>query len=364
MRLRCLSIVALAAVFAMFFESAWVYAGRGGGGGHRGGGGGSMSRPSSGSRPSGGGSHRPTGSSYKPSSASRPSGGSHKPSSASRPSGGSPTASSTSRPSSGGGGNVSPPSGGQGSRPTKPPSTSTSRPSSGRVPSAPAKPPLGEKRPSSSGGASQLPSGNRPSTADRPTKPSSRLETRPGSGGADRPAQKPSRPDSSERPSQLPSRPETRLGSDGTDRARAQTRPPRVEQIRPKQGIDPAQGIGLMPQIDLEADPMGGSFPPNRARVSPVVREPNQASAQVRAMLATFSESRLGQPGEPHSAAQWPIGPGICRQNVPPSENVQVAVNVLFDRRSGQIGESGRRTAMTTSSNAWTAETRLGTSVP
>jgi uncharacterized membrane protein len=64
MRLRFLSIVALATVFAIFFESAIVYAGRGGGrgggGGHRGGGGGSTSRPSS-------GSHRPSGGSYKPS---------------------------------------------------------------------------------------------------------------------------------------------------------------------------------------------------------------------------------------------------------------------------------------------------------
>jgi hypothetical protein len=55
--------------------------------------------------------------------------------------------------------------------------------------STPSKRPSGGERPSSGGSASQLPSSNRPSTANRPSKPSSRPETRPGSGAAERPSQ-------------------------------------------------------------------------------------------------------------------------------------------------------------------------------
>jgi hypothetical protein len=131
-----------------------------------------------------------------------------------------------------------------------------------------------------------------------------------------------------------------------------------AQQIDPAQQIAPAQQIGQAPRIGRR------SFPPNQVRESQVVREPNQVSDQVRAMSGTFSESLLGQPAVPHSAAQLPIVPGNCRQNVRALVNVQVSVTIPFDPRSDPIGESGRRTALTNGSNVWTAETWLGTSVP
>lgn len=70
------------------------------------------------------------------------------------------------------------------------------------MPSTPSQRPSQGNRPSAGGGASQLPSGNRPSQL--PSKP----QTRPGGGVADRPSKLPDKPGSgASRPSQLPAKP-------------------------------------------------------------------------------------------------------------------------------------------------------------
>ncbi|MDR3405004.1 MAG: mu-protocadherin-cell-suface protein [Chthoniobacter sp.] len=77
------------------------------------------------------------------------------------------------------------------------------------MPSAPTNRPSGGDRPSVAGGgsASQLPSGNRPGNAERPSQKPARPETRPGDGVAQRPSQQPARPGGAERPAQLPAKP-------------------------------------------------------------------------------------------------------------------------------------------------------------